>query len=82
MRYPFGQIYGTTGEAFGHAKVVRGDLQIFGAMSIGILVGFCDVQDAAKRRRLYGQPFSLGSILRMEDIFQKSLDMVRPTPGG
>jgi hypothetical protein len=65
------QIYGTAGKKpFDKQKLFAGIFNFRGNDHPN-MVGFWDARDAMKRRRLYGQAFSTGSILHMEHTFQE-----------
>jgi len=64
-------IYGTAGKKpFDKQKLFAGIFNFRGNGSPN-LVGFWDSRDAMRRRKVYGQAFSNGSILHMEDTFQR-----------
>jgi hypothetical protein len=67
------QIYGTSGKKpFDKQKLFAGIFNFRGNDHPN-MVGFWNSRDAMKRRRLYGQAFSTGSILHMEDTLQTYL---------
>lgn len=69
------QIYGAVGrKPFDKQKLFAGIFN-FRGNNYPNLVGFWNARDAMKRRKLYGQAFSTGSILHMEATFQKFVSL-------